>query len=216
MLAGTPFLRLGIGAAGANGIRRPLPLGRSETVAVKRTGGAGGRKAAGSKVTGRKVTGRKVTRRRLVWTEARRELFLAELAASCNVTAACTAADVSSGSAYREREANGAFRAGWDRALTEGYERLELAMLRRAMDGTVKEVRRADGSIDRVVDYSDRVGLQLLKQHKDRVAEAGAAAEESEEEAAASVERIMRRLDGVRRRLGLEDDGDEEGEGAII
>ena len=133
------------------------------------------------------------------FNDARREAFLAELAATCNVTLACACAKVSSTSVYRERQKNAAFRAGWARALEEGYARLELMMLERAMNGTVKEVRRADGSVERVTDYSDRVALQLLRMHKDNVEET--AAEPDEEEVEEARERVLKKLEAVRKRM---------------
>lgn len=155
----------------------------------------------------------KVVRRRGGWTEAKRKRFLEKLAMSCNVAMACRRARVSSGSVYRERQANAAFRAGWAEALREGYARLELMMLERALDGTVKEVRHADGRTDKIVEYSDRIGLQLLKQHKDAAApEARDASEAEADEGDDICQRIMRRIDGVRRRMGLPEDGPEAGD----
>lgn len=155
-----------------------------------------------------------VRARKGAWTEAKRQAFLTVLAETCNVTLAGETVGMASGSVYRERQINASFRAGWAAALAEGYARLELTMLRRAMDGVVKEVRKADGSIEQVTEYSDRVALQLLRQHKDAAGEAAASApgdeEEDEAEAEAACKRIMRRIDGVRRRLGLADDSEGE------
>ncbi len=164
----------------------------------------------------RKATGRgkrKASRRAPAWTEARRQAFLEALANSCNVSKACQEVGMHTGSVYRERQANAAFRAGWAQALSEGYARLELMLLRRALDGTVKEVRRGDGVTEKVVEYCDRLALQLLKQHKDAAERYQAAEARPDEDVAGVRSRIARKLDGVRRRLGLEDDGgDKDGD----
>src|SRR3546814_16815097 len=66
------------------------------------------------------------------WTKARRGVFLAELAQSCNVARAHEAAGMGRASAYLLRRRDPAFAAQWQQALEAGYERLELALLRRA------------------------------------------------------------------------------------
>src|SRR3546814_8647809 len=68
------------------------------------------------------------------WTKARRAVFLAELAQSCNVARAHEAAGMGRASAYLLRRRDPAFAAQWQQALEAGYERLELALLRRARE----------------------------------------------------------------------------------
>lgn len=68
------------------------------------------------------------------WTKARRAAFLTELAQSCNVARAHEAAGMGRASAYLLRRRDPAFAAQWQQALEAGYERLELALLRRARE----------------------------------------------------------------------------------
>lgn len=69
------------------------------------------------------------------WTQARRKLFLETLAATCNVTAATAAAGMKGKTAYELRKRDPAFAALWQEALEMGYETLERALLRGALEG---------------------------------------------------------------------------------
>ena len=93
---------------------------------------------------------RKRKARRNEWTKAKEETFLASLGETCNVTAAAEAAGMSVTSAYNRRKTHAAFRAGWAEALASAYQRLELVMLDRALNGTEKIVIRKDGSEERM------------------------------------------------------------------
>lgn len=68
------------------------------------------------------------------WTKARRAAFLAELAQSCNVGRALVVAGMSGSTAYQLRRRDPEFAAQWQAALEIGYERLETALLRRALE----------------------------------------------------------------------------------
>src|SRR3546814_16105614 len=59
------------------------------------------------------------------WTKARRAVFLAQLAQSCNVARAHEAAGMGRASAYLLRRRDPAFAAPWPQGLEAGYERLE-------------------------------------------------------------------------------------------
>lgn len=72
------------------------------------------------------------------WTLARRRVFLEELAASCNVGRALAAAGMGSGGVYRLRQRDPLFAEQWQAALTLGYERLEMALLRRAIEAVAR------------------------------------------------------------------------------
>jgi hypothetical protein len=65
-----------------------------------------------------------------------------------------------------------AFRAGWIEAVGTAYQRLELVLLDRAFNGTEKLITRRDGSEERMVEYSNQLGLALLKMHRDTAGEA--------------------------------------------
>ncbi|MFC4291491.1 hypothetical protein ACFOWX_03585 [Sphingorhabdus arenilitoris] len=64
---------------------------------------------------------------------AKREVFLAQLAETSNVTASARAAGVSSSAIYTLRRRSAEFRDQWAAALTEGYAKLEAAMLEEAL-----------------------------------------------------------------------------------
>ena len=119
---------------------------------------------------GKKPQLRKAQRRD--WTKAKEARFLSALADSCNVTHAAEAAAVSISGAYKRRRENAAFRAGWLEALSAAYQRLELVLLDRAFNGTEKLVKRRDGSEERMLEYSNQLGLTLLKMHRETANEA--------------------------------------------
>ncbi|MEN2786475.1 hypothetical protein ACFOKI_05590 [Sphingomonas qilianensis] len=67
------------------------------------------------------------------WTTGKRTVFLATLAATCNVTAAARAAGKSDHSARALRKRDGEFSLLWAEALEVGYERLENELVARAL-----------------------------------------------------------------------------------
>lgn len=86
--------------------------------------------------------------------KARQEVFLAALAASCNVKASAEKAGVGKATAYRRRYDTPAFAAAWDEAIEVGYARLEAALIERAIAGAeTPEVR---------VDEDDPMGLATM------------------------------------------------------
>lgn len=105
------------------------------------------------------------------WTSEKEATFLSVLADTCNVTRAAEETGVSTSSAYRRRRENAAFRAGWLEAISVAYSRLELVLLDRAFNGTEKVVVRKDGSEERMLEYSNQLGLTLLKMHRDTAVE---------------------------------------------
>ncbi|MDE0933803.1 MAG: hypothetical protein OSA47_09385 [Novosphingopyxis baekryungensis] len=68
------------------------------------------------------------------WSKKRIDMFLSVLANSCNVQIAAASAGVDRAAAYRRRARDPAFAAGWDAALQVGFDRLEQALLRRALE----------------------------------------------------------------------------------
>jgi len=113
---------------------------------------------------------RKASRRN--WTKTKESEFLSVLAETCNVTEAARQAGVCLSYAYKRRASNAGFRAGWMQAIGDAYQRLELVLLDRAFNGTEKVVKRRDGSEDRMLEYSNQLGLSLLKMHRNTAAEA--------------------------------------------
>lgn len=102
------------GARGSNGPPRGWGHLDGEELVVKGTGGAGG---------GKRV---QIARARLKqWTPRVEDRFLAVLAATCNVKAACAEVGMTAASAYAHRQRWPAFAARWDAAIAMGYERLD-------------------------------------------------------------------------------------------
>lgn len=71
------------------------------------------------------------------WTSERELVFLAELAATCNVAASARAAGFTSKCAYARRRQWPGFAEAWDAMLALGYPRLEAKLLRQATNGIV-------------------------------------------------------------------------------
>ena len=105
------------------------------------------------------------------WTKAKAEKFLSVLAETCNIARSCEAAGVSATTIRRKRKSDASFRAGFMAALAGAYERLELVLLERFFNGTEKVVFRKDGSEERMREYSNQLGLALLKMHRDTATE---------------------------------------------
>jgi phage terminase small subunit len=149
--------------------------------------GKGGRKSKELVVAG---GARPIVRkaRRREWTRAREKQFLTALSETCNVTVAAEAAGISLTTAYVRRKKVAAFRAGWAEAIATAYQRLELVMLDRALNGTEKIVVRKDGSEERMREYPNQIAMHLLKMHRDSAMEA------IEEPAEAEIEEVRERL----------------------
>jgi hypothetical protein len=130
------------------------------------------------------------------WTKDKEKEFFEALAASCNVKLAAKLAGVSTSGAYVRRGKDAGFRAGWDQALATGYAQLEMTMLERALHGVEKTVIARDGTKTVMREYSDRVGLALLRMHRDSAAMAGDGADH--EQYREACERIMERLERLR------------------
>lgn len=126
------------------------------------------------------------------------ETFFATLTETCNVVRSAKAAGFSKDWAYRKRKRDAAFRNGWAQAVREGYARLELVLLERAMKGTPKLVRTARGT-DRVMrEYSTSLAVALLKRHADL---ADSVADDTDEDELNEIrERILEKLQRLKGR----------------
>lgn len=144
-------------------------------------------------------------RARRDWSIAKAASFLTALADTCNVSEACRQAGVSMTVVYRRRKMDAAFRAGWIEAIGLAYHRLELVLLNRIFNGTEKLIRRKDGSEERMLEYPNQLGLQLLKMHRETAVESEA--EFTPEEANEIRERLIRKLQRLRERNARGEDG---------
>lgn len=101
--------------------------------------------------------------RRTAKKAAWRAAFLAELAASGNVSASATAADVSRRFVYEQRAADLDFAAAWDDALEQGADSMEAEARRRAVDGWEEPVWYQGEDVGTVRKFSDTLLIFLLK-----------------------------------------------------
>jgi hypothetical protein len=138
------------------------------------------------------------------WTKAKEDAFLSILAETCNVTRALEAVGMSGPGAYKRRKRNAAFRAAWKEAISAAYQKLELALLDRSLNGTEKVIIRSDGSEDRMREFPNQLGLSLLKMHRASVTEYEAISETSEEDVDELRERVLRKLDRLKQRRDRE------------
>ena len=102
------------------------------------------------------------------WTKTRREAFLAELAQSCNIRRAIAAAGMTQSSSYRLRQRDPVFAQQWQDALTLGYERLELALLRRALE--VIDGMDLDERAEQVEKMTVAQAIDIMSKHRESVA----------------------------------------------
>jgi hypothetical protein len=121
--------------------------------------------------------------------------FLATLADTCNVVRSARAAGFSANWAYCKRKTDASFRAGWRIAVREGYAKLELILLDRAMNGTVRRVPTQDGGERRIREYSNNLAIALLRRH----AEAADDDIVPPDEVKDARDRILARLVGLKR-----------------
>lgn len=128
--------------------------------------------------------------------------FLDHLAETSNVSVSAKRAGVSRSAVYRLRASCPAFSHGWQMAIATGYDELEFRMLKTARFGTIKPVKRPDGSIGRATEFDDAQGLKLLMAYKQSAEKARAeqppdplAARGAREHLAATLEQIRQRLD---------------------
>jgi hypothetical protein len=105
------------------------------------------------------------------WSKEKARRFLTVLADTCNVSEACRRSGVPMTVAYRRRKMDAAFRAEWAESIAIGYQRLEAVLLERAFNGTERVVTKRDGSEERMREYPNQLGLQLLKMHRETALE---------------------------------------------
>lgn len=133
------------------------------------------------------------------WSQAAEAAFLEELAATCNVRAAAAAAGFSTTAIYRRRMQWPGFAAEWDKALEQGYVRLETLLIERATDSLAREGVRGDREM-RAVGFDE--GLNLLRLHRASVR--GGAAQRYDGRAKApdwdaAKASILRKIDAIER-----------------
>lgn len=106
------------------------------------------------------------------WTNDKEEIFLSTLLETCNITRACAAAGVGVTSAYRRRSENAGFRSAWGAVIRVAYRQLEMVLLERAYLGVEKVVVSKAGEPVVMREYSNQLGIALLKMHRESAADA--------------------------------------------
>lgn len=99
------------------------------------------------------------------WTDARREAFLAHLAAGHPVAAACRAVGKSAAGAYARRTAEPAFADAWAAAQEQGAHAVEDSARMRAIAGWLEPVTYRGRMIAVAERFDQRLLLKLLDQH---------------------------------------------------
>jgi hypothetical protein len=126
-----------------------------EELVVRGTGGAGG---------GKRV---QIARARLrQWSPRVEERFLAALAATCNVKAACAEVGLTPASAYNHRNRWQRFAERWDEAIEIGYTQLECGLIEAAGNLFSGEGPPEAGPIR---EMTAGHAIHLLHMHKHRV-----------------------------------------------
>jgi hypothetical protein len=137
-------------------------------------------------------------------TDVQIETFFETLADTCNVVRSARAAGFTANWAYRKRKFDAAFRDGWAAALAEGYAKLELVLMERAIKGTPKLVRASGGKDRTMREYSPTLAISLLKRHSETALSADRRQPDTDELAEVR-ERILEKLERMREReLGIE------------
>lgn len=137
-----------------------------------------------------------------------RETFLAALAETSNVAGAARRAGVDVSTVYRARRNEAEFNRAWQEALCEGYDNLEMDLLRRLrigeLDGGKAKARRK---------YDNAIAFRLLLAHRETVSKQRAIrANEDEDAILASIDaklEAMRQRDIASKKL-LEDHAGED------
>lgn len=96
--------------------------------------------------------------------------FLAVIADSMNVRAACDAAQVDSTTVYDRRKVDTEFAAAWEAAMSSAVDKAEAELYRRAVEG-VKKPTTVAGAAVMVTEYSDSLLSFMLRAHRDKYRE---------------------------------------------
>lgn len=135
---------------------------------------------------GRNLVARPTPRNNTRW----REVFLEKLAETSNVTASADWANVTTAQVYASRRGEPEFARKWLAALCEGYDNLEMDMLRRLRTGDSKD---EDGN-----KFDFGAALRLLAAHRESAARERAIRDN--EDADAIIAEIDAQLDRMRER----------------
>jgi hypothetical protein len=126
------------------------------------------------------------------------ETFLTSLVETCNVSQAAREAERSARLFYDLKKRDAGFRAAWSEALLEGYDRLELEMIRRARFGTPRSVYFQGRKTGTTRILNDATALRLLHFHRRNVESMRSAEQRESIDGAAILEELAARLAEIR------------------
>lgn len=123
-----------------------------------------------------------------------RTAFLDTLSRTSNISAAARAAKVDASLVYRTRRSDPVFAKAWYQALCDGYDLLELDLLRRLRMGDTE-----NPNAKRKRKYDNATAFRLLSAHRDAVSKARAEQEQTDEEDI--IASINAKIDMMRERM---------------
>lgn len=126
--------------------------------------------------------------------EGWQEAFLGELAQSSNVAAAARKAGVDSSTVYKTRRTEPEFYRAWQEALAEGYDNLEMDLLRRLRIGEMT----GGGPTKSRRKYDNAIAFRLLSAHREAVGRQKALRANEDEDAI--IASINEKLETMRQR----------------
>ncbi|MFL6845664.1 MAG: hypothetical protein ACJ8ER_12370 [Allosphingosinicella sp.] len=131
--------------------------------------------------------------------------FLAALAETCNAAHAARLAKRSAQVFYALRGRNAAFRTAWNEALSEGYDFLEIELVRRARFGAPKDIFYQGEKTATTLVYNDGTSLRLLQAHRRSIEHLRASDREEAPRFAVLIEALAARIAEIE----AEEPGDE-------
>lgn len=104
-------------------------------------------------------------------SQRKRDEFIRHLSETCNVTLSAKRTGVAFSTFYKIRQRDAAFAAAWQRALDDGYQRLEMGLLNAALEVVEgKQPDECEGAESRVVaPMTMDQALRVLGRHEDSV-----------------------------------------------
>jgi integrase len=136
--------------------------------------------------------------------------FLSIVAETCNVSLAARETGRSARVFYALKRRDADFRAAWIEALREGYDQLEMELVRRARFGTARAVFHQGRRTGTTRVFNDAAALRLLHFHRRTVEPLRAADEQRPRDAAAIFDELAARVAEIRAERAAKD-GEADG-----
>lgn len=111
----------------------------------------------------------KTKRSRREISQRSRDAFILSLSETCNVSLSAERADVALSTVYKMRRRDAAFAAAWQRALDDGYQRLEMGLVQAALAAVEGPRADATGELPVIAPMTMDQALRLLGRHEGSV-----------------------------------------------